>query len=129
MMLKLSNAGRLPTLANHCFIVGEAKRADVIWSEGDFKALCEHMLNDNPPDHFLSAWTDKASAQPRFAKAAIYITLTTGSMRKRGNGRWKPSRYYCNNRSFILSFALPVTAITYSSTLTSCIRLADGSHF
>jgi len=60
---------RLPTLANHCFIVGEAKRADVIWSEGDFKALCEHMLNDNPPDYFLSAWIDKASAQARFAKA------------------------------------------------------------
>jgi hypothetical protein len=69
MMLKLSNAGRLPTLANHCFIVGEAKRADVIWSEGDFKALCEHMLNDNPPDYFLSAWIDKASGQARFAKA------------------------------------------------------------
>ena len=62
-------ARRLPTLANHCFIVGEAKRADVIWSEGDFKALCEHMLNDNPPDYFLSAWIDKASAQARFAKA------------------------------------------------------------
>ena len=69
MMLKLSDAGRLPTLANQCFIVGGAKRADVIWSEGDFKALCEHMLNDNPPDYFLSAWIDKASAQPRFAKA------------------------------------------------------------
>ena len=68
-MLTLSNAVRLPTLANHCFIVGEARRADVIWSEGDFKALCEHMLNDNPPDYFLSAWIDKASAQPRFAKA------------------------------------------------------------
>ena len=68
-MLRLSDAGRLPTLANQCFIVGGAKRADVIWSEGDFKALCEHMLNDNPPDYFLSAWIDKASAQPRFAKA------------------------------------------------------------
>ena len=69
MILTLSNTGRLPTLANHCFIVGEAKRADVIWSEGDFKALCEHMLNENPPDYFLSAWIDKASAQARFAKA------------------------------------------------------------
>jgi hypothetical protein len=47
-MLKLSDAPRLPRLANHCFIVGEAKRADVIWSEGDFEALCEHMLNENP---------------------------------------------------------------------------------
>jgi hypothetical protein len=68
--LKLPDAARrLPTLANHCFIVGEAKRADVIWSEGDFLALCEHMLNDNPPDYFLAAWIDKASGQARFAKA------------------------------------------------------------
>jgi hypothetical protein len=70
MMLKLSNAGRLPMLANHCFIVGEAKRADVIWSEGDFKALCEHMLNENPLSHFLSVWID-ASGKAQFAKAPL----------------------------------------------------------
>ena len=52
-MLELPDAAqRLPTLANHFFIVGEGERADVIWSEGDFLALCEHMLNENPPDHF-----------------------------------------------------------------------------
>jgi hypothetical protein len=62
---------RLPTLANHYFIVGEAKRADAIWSEGDFLALCEHMLNDNPPNHFLAVWVDQASGQARFAKAPI----------------------------------------------------------
>ncbi len=68
--LKFPNvARRLPTLANHCFVVGEARRADVIWSEGDFKALCEHMLNDNPPDHFLAVWIDKAKGEARFAKA------------------------------------------------------------
>jgi hypothetical protein len=69
--LEFSSPARLPTLANHCFIVGEAKRADVIWSEGDFLALCEHMLNENPPNHFLRVWIDKASGQPRFAKAPI----------------------------------------------------------
>jgi hypothetical protein len=69
--LTLSSPGRLPTLANHCFIVGEAKRADVIWSEGGFLALCEHMLNENPPNHFLTAWIDKESGQARFAKAHI----------------------------------------------------------
>jgi hypothetical protein len=69
--LKLSSPSRLPTLANHCFIVGEAKRADVIWSEGDFLALCEHMLNKNPPNHFLTAWIDQESGQARFAKAPI----------------------------------------------------------
>jgi hypothetical protein len=66
-MLDLSNTARLPTLANHCFVVGEAKRADVVWSEGDFLALCEHMLNGNPPERFLSVWLDKSSGQARFA--------------------------------------------------------------
>src|SRR6266513_1807996 len=67
-MLKLSNTARLPTLANHFFIVGEGERADVIWSEGDFLALCEHMLNENPPNHFLAVWIDK-TGKPHWAKA------------------------------------------------------------
>ena len=69
-MLKLSNTARLPTLANKCFIVGEAKRADVIWSEGDFLALCEHMFNENLPNHFLAVWIDK-NGKPRWAKARL----------------------------------------------------------
>jgi hypothetical protein len=72
--LKLCTAARLPTLANHCFIVGEAKRADVIWSEGDFLAICEHMLNENPPNHFLSAWIDRKNGEPRFAKADFRLS-------------------------------------------------------
>ena len=67
-MLKLSDAARLPTLANNCFIVGDTKRADVIWSEGDFKALCKHMHNENPLSHFLNVWVD-ANGNARFAKA------------------------------------------------------------
>jgi hypothetical protein len=69
--LKSSSPARLPTLANHCVIVGEGRRADVIWSEGDFLALCEHMLNQNPPDHFLTAWIDREAGQARFAKAPM----------------------------------------------------------
>src|SRR4029453_5595122 len=81
--LKLSSQARLPTLANHCFIVGEGRRADVVWSEGDFLALCEHMLNDNPPDYFLSAWIDQASGQARFAKAPPQSRAD-----KRASGAW-----------------------------------------
>lgn len=62
-------APRLPSLSNGCVIVGEAKRADLIWSAGDFLALCEHMHNDNPLNFFLSVWRDKATGQARFAKA------------------------------------------------------------
>ena len=69
--LALFPATRLPILANACVIVGEAKRADVIWSEGDFLALCEHMLNENPPNHFLRAWIDRETGQARFAKASL----------------------------------------------------------
>jgi hypothetical protein len=68
-VLKLLEKPRLPTLANNCYIVGQARRADVVWSEGDFLALCEHMLNGNPLTHFLTAWTDKKTGQARFAKA------------------------------------------------------------
>ena len=68
-MLSLPDAAqRLPTLANHFFIVGEGERADVIWSEGDFLTLCEHMLNENPPNHFLAVWIDK-NGKPQWAKA------------------------------------------------------------
>jgi hypothetical protein len=68
--LKLSAPARLPTLANHHFIVGEAKRADVIWSEGHFIALCEHMLNKNSANHFLTAWIDQATMRRASSRAA-----------------------------------------------------------
>jgi hypothetical protein len=59
----------LPSLANKCYLVGEGKRANVVWSEGDFLALCEHMLNGNPLTHFLAAWNDRRTGCARFAKA------------------------------------------------------------
>ena len=61
---------RLPILANHSFSISQAKRADLIWSEGDFLCLCEHMLNDNPLSHFLNVWRDK-NGQARFTKAPL----------------------------------------------------------
>ena len=151
MMLKLSNAGRLPTLANHCFIVGEAKRADVIWSEGDFQSLVRAHAQREPTGHFLTVWIDSkresairegaaygrgltnvragrglpSPERPKSKQRLVFIhqmpkasrvglqlilMLTTGNTSKRGNGRWKPSRYYSNNRSFTLSFARQVMA-------------------
>jgi hypothetical protein len=63
---------RLPSLANSCYLVGQAKRADLVWSRGDFLALCEHMLNGNQSDHFLSAWVDSQTARACFCKALPY---------------------------------------------------------
>jgi hypothetical protein len=68
-VLKPLDKPRLPTLANNCYLVGQARRADVVWSEADYMALCEHMLNGNPLTHFLVAWTDKENGRARFAKA------------------------------------------------------------
>jgi hypothetical protein len=81
-VLRPLDKSRLPTLANNCYIIGQARRADVIWSEGDFLALCEHMLNGNPLTHFLTAWADKESGQARFAKA------TRCRADKRANWAW-----------------------------------------
>lgn len=68
MKLELDSSA-LPSLANRCYIVGEGKRADIVWSRGNFEALCEHMLNGNPLEHFLAAWVDSKTGQARFAKA------------------------------------------------------------
>lgn len=65
-----SLAEKLPSLANKCYLVGDGQRANIVWSEGDFLALCEHMLNGNPLTHFLAAWRDRTTGCARFAKAA-----------------------------------------------------------
>jgi hypothetical protein len=65
----LSALPQLPSLANKCYIVGQARRADVVWSRADFLAICEHMLNGNSLSHFLAAWEDSETGEARFAKA------------------------------------------------------------
>jgi hypothetical protein len=67
--LAITDATNLPPLADHCYLVGRGQRADVVWSEGDFLTLCEHMLNGNPLNHFLAAWNDKQTGEAQFAKA------------------------------------------------------------
>jgi len=57
------------SFANTCHLDGQARRADLVWSRGEFLAICEHMLNDNPLSHFLTAWVDPRTGTPRFAKA------------------------------------------------------------
>jgi hypothetical protein len=68
--LKLSSPVRLATPANHRFVVGEGKRADVIWSEGGFLASCEHMLNEKSPNHFLTGWIDQVTMRKASSPAA-----------------------------------------------------------
>ncbi len=59
---------KLPSLANSFCLVGQAKRADLVWTRSGFLALCEHMLNGNPLTHFLAAWEDSKTGRCRFGK-------------------------------------------------------------
>jgi hypothetical protein len=93
--LTLSSPARLPTFANHHFIVREAKRADVIWSEGHFIALCEHMLNENSPNHFSTAWIDQGTGHVPEKKsrwAAIDFDAHNGEHEQRPLGLVTPEQ-------------------------------------
>ena len=58
----------LPTLLTDILLVGHAKRADVVFTRPQFFALCAHMLNGNPANHFLMPYQDK-DGKTKFSKA------------------------------------------------------------
>jgi hypothetical protein len=62
-------AERLPQLATLPVIIGHAKKADLVWTDEQFRDLCLHMLNGNPDNFFLMPFRDAKTGQPRFAKA------------------------------------------------------------
>jgi hypothetical protein len=57
-----------PTLATNCYIIGNGERADVVWSKGDFLSICQHFLNGNALNHFMTAWADEKTGRPSFVK-------------------------------------------------------------
>src|SRR4051812_41622992 len=57
-----------PQLATNCYFVGNAQKADAIWSCADFQTICGWMLNGNDPHHFLLVYRDK-NGGPKYAKA------------------------------------------------------------
>jgi hypothetical protein len=58
----------LPTFATNCMLVGHAQKADVVWTERDFLALCEHMMNGSEANFFMIPYRDK-NGVAKFAKA------------------------------------------------------------
>jgi hypothetical protein len=62
------NSAALPTLATNCVLVGHAQKADVVWTQDDFMALCEHMMNGNERNFFLIPYR-KEDGTAHFAKA------------------------------------------------------------
>src|SRR5262245_34007109 len=61
-------AQRLPTLATLPVIIGHAKKADLVWTDEQFRDLCLHMLNGNPDNFFLMPYRDKIG-RPKYAKS------------------------------------------------------------
>ncbi len=65
----MSNTQVLRPLTHKCRMVDQPKRADLMWTQSDFLALCEHMLNGNELHHFLIGWRHASTGKVRFAKA------------------------------------------------------------
>ena len=76
-------ARRLPTLANHCFIVGEAKRADVIWSEGDFTP-CASTCSTITHRSFLVGMDRQSKRRSRNSKRPVFDIGRTSARGWRG---------------------------------------------
>lgn len=60
---------KLPSLATECVILGHYRRADVVWTKPEFMAVCRHMMNGNPSNHFLQAYRDGVTNNAKFTKA------------------------------------------------------------
>ena len=67
MTLELDCAA-LPTLLTDCVLVGHAKKADVVFTQRQWFALCVYMMNENPPNFFLMPYRDQ-HGKPKFAKS------------------------------------------------------------
>ena len=64
-LLSLQTRSELPT---HCYFLANARRADILWTRDDFRALCHRMLNGNGAHEFLLCYRD-AQEKVKFSKA------------------------------------------------------------
>lgn len=56
------------SIAGGCALIGTGAKADSILTREDFLAICDYMMNGNPPTDFLLVYRDKDD-RPKFAKA------------------------------------------------------------
>jgi hypothetical protein len=62
-------SARLSTLPTQFILVGQAQRADAVWTKREFMTVCEAMLNDNDLTHFMMAFQEAETGKPAFKKA------------------------------------------------------------
>jgi hypothetical protein len=58
---------QLPTLLTDCVLVGHARKADVVFTQRQFFAICAYMMNDNAANFFLMPY--QKNGQAKCAKA------------------------------------------------------------
>ena len=77
-------------LATHCFFVAHGRKASVLWSRDDYRALCHRMLNGNSDHDFLLCYRDKQGSakfsKARKAKASKRIDWAFDSISGNGSG-------------------------------------------
>jgi hypothetical protein len=90
-----------PGLATHCFFVAHGRKAGVLWSRDDYRALCHRMLNGNPDHDFLMCYRDKRGSakfsKARKAKASKRIDWAFDSICENGSGSKTGVGFYPSN--------------------------------
>jgi hypothetical protein len=51
-----------------CTLIGKGQRADLIWTQDEFVAVCYYMLNENPSTHFILVYRDDTGI-PHFVRS------------------------------------------------------------
>ena len=90
-----------PELATHCFFVAHGRKASVLWSRDDYRALCHRMLNGNPDHDFLMCYRDKQGnakfSKARKAKASKRIDWAFDSISGTGSGSKTGIGFFASN--------------------------------
>src|SRR5438105_1712608 len=101
MMTKPVLSLRAPELATHCFFVAHGRKADVLWSRDDYRALCHRMLNGNSEHDFLMCYRDKQGntkfSKARNAKASKRIDWAFDSICGTDSGSKSGVGFYASN--------------------------------
>jgi len=88
-------------LATHCFFVAHGRKASVLWSRDDYRALCHRMLNGNGEHEFLMCYRDKQGgakfSKARKARASARIDWAFDSICGNGSGSKTGVGFYPSN--------------------------------
>jgi hypothetical protein len=89
-----------PELPKHCYFLANARRADVLWTRDDFRALCHRMLNGKGEHEFLLCYRDAQEkvkfSKPFRAKASARIDWAFDTICRTAKQKTGIGFYPCN---------------------------------